>query len=288
MAKINDDKDIYYVDNTGNLKPVNFSSFGFANNTSGTTNSGYYTLANLPSWHTVEVNGSPLDYTNLVIDGSYKGERHYLALGTFSIETYSNDYQHVNHNIYAENMDIYGSSYYGLVWGNAGNNYTIETFDNINYYGAQLAYNDTYTRTIIKNNTTVYSLYHYRVPNDTNLYTCQGGSKGDQQNFQTNNIIFESGSVYKGYTYNGNAIELTGGATLKDGAEVNLFPHGNSAEHRGVLNEGMLIDGSKGTPSLQLYGSAKLNIDCNTQNLRNLIPTVSVDDNTSESSDSIA
>lgn len=283
LANIGVDPDISVPDNKGKLQKVTFSSFGFEENTNGTTDSGYYTLANLPSWHSLKSNGRDLDYTSVVIDGTYKGVRHTLALGTFSMQTYMYDGSHVNHDITAENIDIYGSSYFGLVWGYGIGNYTIETFDNVNYYGSQLAYNDDKTQTIIKNKTTVYSLANYKVPGDNRKYVCQNtGNNGDQQNFQTNNIVFESGSVYRGYTYNANAIELTGGATLKDGSQVYLYPHGNNAEHRGILNEGFLMNGSNSKPSLNLYGSAKLNIDCNTKNLKDSIPSISADDNTSD------
>ena len=289
LANINDDPTISVRDNKGKLQQVNFSRFDFANNIKP-TNCGecYYTLANLPSWHTISGN---MDTTTLVIDGTYKGIRHSLALGTFNIETWTYDgYARVNHDIQAQNMDIYGSSFYGLIWGASTNNYTIETFDNVNYYGSQLAYNDDKTQTIIKNKTTVYSLANYKVPDDNRTYACEG-NKGDQQNFQTNNIVFEPGSVYRGYTYNANVIELTGKAVLKDNSRVNLYPHGNSAENKNILNEGILMKGNN--PSLELYGSAKLNIDCNTQNLKDSnsgdisspsISSISADDNTSDGS----
>ena len=290
LAKIGVDPDISVPDNKGKLQKVAFSyPFGFDNNMNGTTDAGYYTLANLPSWHSLKSNGQDLDYTSVVIDGTYKGVRHTLALGTFSMETYSYDGSHVNHDITAENIDIYGSSFYGLVWGNNLGNNTIETFDNVNYYGSQLAFNDDQTQTIIKNKTTVYSLASYKVPDDNRTYACQGGTKGDQQNFQTNNIVFEPGSVYRGYTYNANVIELKGKAVLKDNSRVNLYPHGNSAENKNILNEGILMKGDN--PSLELYGSAKLNIDCNTQNLKDSnsgdlsspsISSISADDNTSD------
>lgn len=292
LTKFQSDPDIYVYDKSSGRKvKVSFSdSSSFADNptSSGSTTGTaageaywYFTIKRRPSQEVI----NKKDYSRLVIDG----DGHSIELGKFSLETWNADNGkfngRINQDLVAKNMNIYGNSWYGIFYTPTGTNETIQTFDNDNYYGSQMAYTAGLVNTYIKNNVNIYSLKTYKGL-DGRLYNCEGG--GDQQNFQTNNITFESGCVYNGYTYNGNVVELTGGAYLRDGAEVNLYPHGNSAEDAGILNEGILMNGSESTPSLQLYGTAKLNIDCNTQNLRHLIPTISMNDNTPESSDSIA
>ena len=148
--------------------------------------------------------------------------------------------------------------------------YSWITYDNDNIIGAQVSWTNRGTTGVtILNNVTAKSLFSYRIPESFNsnnhIWYCEGG--GTQQNFQVDRIVFGKNSKYTGSTWNGNALELTGKATLEDGSVVNLYPHGNSAENKGILNEGVLINGSSSDSTLILNGSAKLNIICDTDDI---------------------
>ncbi|WP_353486193.1 hypothetical protein [Apilactobacillus xinyiensis] len=142
-----------------------------------------------------------------------------------------------------ENMKIYGSSYWGPVSTNSP--FTVN-YRNIDYYGSQLIWSSRFPNVKINiyGNVACHSLLVYKplkgigykypksyAGNSVDLqgYLCE--SYGNQQNMQAGDIEFHKGSKYFGESYNGNCLELAGGATLDDYAKVELHPHGDSAEN---------------------------------------------------------
>ncbi|MBA1393327.1 hypothetical protein EQ500_05530, partial [Lactobacillus sp. XV13L] len=112
-----------------------------------------------------------------------------------------------------------------------------------------------------------YSLLSYKGPNGL-IYQCEGG--GNQQNLQTNNITFDSTCTYTGYTYNGNALELSGNATFESGSKVYLYPHGDAPENsRDGMSWGLLLTGNN--PQIDLKGSAELHVYCDGKTLVNSV-----------------
>ena len=274
-------------------------------------------------------------HDKLVINGTDEtGTRHYLSVGYNDIALVGTQYnggEKGNHpykeDWTLENIDTYGTSYYGIMSGNTGiatnyllanskvgdhdptstdpnqklndqqqiNNakagllggYTWLTYDNVTYTGSQLSWNSTYhvAGATMKHNVIARSLYSYSDPEDPN-YIWRTEASGNQQNFQVDRIVFDKTCRFTGSTYNGNALELTGNATLEDGAIVNIYPHGTSGEdsHDG-LNHGLYFTNS-GSGSLLLKGKSKLNIHCDDHDGNDLIQadgtyTPSMDSNSS-------
>lgn len=268
LTKFNSDPDISVYDNSGKLVPISFSSAAFAddpNNPSSTVGTAatesywYLTIKRRPSQEVI----NNKNYSRLVIDGN----GHSLELGTFSFLNYhtaaddSNDNGRINQDLVAQNISIYGNSWYGIFDTQDPSNSTIQTFNNVNYYGSQLAYTSGKVQTYMEGTNNVYSLSSY-IGLDGRTYNCQGG--GTQQNLQTQHIVFESGCVYKGYTYNGNTIELTGNATFKDGSKVYLYPHGDTPENSIGMAYGLYLNSSSSSDAtVSLEGSSQLFINCN-------------------------
>ncbi|NUF24959.1 hypothetical protein [Bombilactobacillus mellis] len=272
-------------------------------------------------------------HDDLIIDGkSTDGTRHWLNMGYNNWALRGNNYgathQPFNHpykeNWTLENMDCYGSSYYGIVSCNTGiatnylrahskvndpdpddntpltadkisranvgldGGYTWVTYKDITYTGSQFSWTDTnhVAGTTMKGNIISRSLYSYKAPGINPDFVWQTDSNGNQQIFQEDRIIFDKTCRFTGSTYNGNALELTGNATLEDGAIVNIYPHGTSGEdsHDG-LNHGLYFTNS-GSGSLLLKGKSKLNIHCDDHDGNDLIQadgtyTPSMDSNSS-------
>ncbi|MCO6542216.1 MAG: hypothetical protein J6573_07940 [Lactobacillus sp.] len=263
---------------TGNWVKVTFSDDGgFTLNPTAAGEAFWYLTVNRPPSQEV-VNGS--DYSRLTIDGQGSdGLRHYLNLGKFSMQTWVPDVPRSNYDITIKNLNIYGNSYYGIIWAAAGTgNITRQTFENVNYYGAQFAWTNGSVTTTMKGTINAYSLKTYKSPDydhDKLIYNCEGG--GNQQNLQTSEIDFKPGCTYTGYTYNGNVLELSGNATFEDGSTVNLYPHGDYPEDgANGMAWGLLLTGTK--PTIDLQGSAKLNVYCDGKNLADSLNNPSLND----------
>ncbi|MBI0107225.1 hypothetical protein H3T41_03125 [Lactobacillus sp. W8089] len=215
-----------------------------------------------------------------------------------------------------ENMDTYGITYWGIVSANSGlatnylrahanvgdtdpddktktltqadinaakdgknGGYSWFTYKNMSYTGSQLAWTATnrVAGTTILGNVISRSVYSYKEPGDPN-YVWKTESSGTQQIFQVDHIIFGKNCHFTGSTYNANAIELTGSASLESGAKVDLYPHGNSTMNRGggpedsdmSLAWGFLFSGTD-NPALDLYGDSQLNIHCDNHEGNDLI-----------------
>lgn len=214
-----------------------------------------------------------------------------------------------------ENMDTYGTSYYGIVSANVGKasnylraranpgdkdpddntktltqsdidtskaggngGYTWLTFKNMTYTGSQLSWTSgsRVAGTTILGNVTCRSLFSYTEPGINSNYLWQTDSSGNQQIFQVDRIIFGKDSHFTGATYNANAIELSGSASLEPGAKVDLYPHGNAGIGSGPEDVDMSLGWgfqfySNSNPSLDLYGDSQLNIHCDNHDGNDLI-----------------
>ncbi|MFC0290923.1 hypothetical protein [Bombilactobacillus bombi] len=139
-----------------------------------------------------------------------------------------------------------------------------------------------------------FSLREYYVPGDPKSYHCQ--NDGNQQNMQAQNVDFGEDCIYNGYTYAGNVLELTGGATVHDGAKVNLYPHTGVATPTTGITTGvnlipedsygnstgagiyMLGGGTAGAvPQLKIGKNAQLNIQVDRKPLADALTKINPD-----------
>ena len=147
--------------------------------------------------------------------------------------------------------------------------YSWITYKDDNFIGSQFAWTQNGTSGVtIKGTVRVNSVYSYKLPAEMNSnYIWQTDSKGNQQNFQIDQLVFDKDSHFYGSTYDGNALQLTGSVQLNSGATVDLYPHGyygNGLRPEGnyqYLGWGVYFN--SGDAKLDLYGNSKLNIHCN-------------------------
>ena len=166
-----------------------------------------------------------------------------------------------------ENMDCYGSSYFGVISCNTGvsanylkakngidpdtgkkisdkerqdcseglnGGYTWITYKDITYTGSQFSWtkNTHVAGATMEGNVVANTLYTYKEPGINSDYIWQTESDGNQQLFEEDRVVFKKDCKFTGATYDGNGLELTGSAILESGAKVNLYPHGyNSSEY---------------------------------------------------------
>lgn len=166
-----------------------------------------------------------------------------------------------------ENMDCYGSSYFGVISCNTGvsanylkakngidpdtgkkisdkerqdcseglnGGYTWITYKDITYTGSQFSWtkNTHVAGATMEGNVVANTLYTYKEPGINSDYIWQTESYGNQQLFEEDRVVFKKDCKFTGATYDGNGLELTGSAILESGAKVNLYPHGyNSSEY---------------------------------------------------------
>lgn len=208
----------------------------------------------------------PSNNNTLTIDAN----GNYINVGNMNISTLNRS--NFQTTICLENATIFNSSYYGYIRG-AGN--TTEIYKDVNYYGAQFLYSSGNVNIETYGTINAFSLRYYYAPNDTKLYDCQGN--GNQQNMQAQNVDFGKDCVYNGYTYSGNLLELTGNATVHDGARVTLCPHttasmpgsssGSTPEHSYGNNTagGLYLKGGgpNVNPVLKIEKNASLNVKTN-------------------------
>lgn len=286
LAQADQDPDIYVPDPKtnkiiqDNAHKVQFFGFGDFTGTSATAAGDcwyiYLVTRRTPSWTVDDIKAADgstkhLDFSALTIDGQdHQGQRHWLNLSRFSITTYQPDPPRWNQKITVQNVDLYGNSFYGIVRAESLGNNTQEIYKDVNYYGAQFLYSVSGSNTSIttQGQINAYSLKTYIGP-DGKTYNCQGG--GNQENMQTFNIIFDEGSTYTGYTYNGPVLELTGSATLKTHSHVYLYPHGDDPQlgHAQMsMNWGISMPNNTKQPTLELQGDASLNINCDAQDAK--------------------
>ncbi|MCO6543937.1 MAG: hypothetical protein J6584_08235 [Lactobacillus sp.] len=170
----------------------------------------------------------------------------------------------------ANNLDDYKK---GLAGG-----YSWITYDNVHYVGSQFSWTGGGTSGVtILGDTSGKSVRSFRAPDsdfiwlsesnnlpiDSNNNAAVPHGGNDQQNFEVDQVEFGKDCNYTGTTYNGNTLELTGSAVFRDGAKVDLYPHGtDTAEHHdGGMAYGISMPSGK--PTINMYGSAQLNIHCN-------------------------
>ena len=209
---------------------------------------------------------------------------HYINVGNLNIRTINKkDFQTT---ICLENATIYNSSYYGFIKG-YGN--TTEIYKNINYFGAQFLYSSGNVNIETYGTINAFSLRSYYVPNDNKQYYCQGN--GNQQNMQAQNVDFGEDCIYNGYTYSGNVLELTGSATVHNGATVNLYPHtvsgmtgsGSNPENSygsstagGLYLKGGATD-TESKPVLRIEKNATLNVNTNLDSFKSEVNKIQPD-----------
>ena len=211
---------------------------------------------------------------------------HYINVGNLNIRTINKkDFQTT---ICLENATIYNSSYYGFIKGYGT---TTEIYKNINYFGAQFLYSRGDVNIETYGTINAFSLRSYYVPNDNKQYNCQGN--GNQQNMQAQNVDFGEDCIYNGYTYSGNVLELTGSATVHNGATVNLYPHtvtgtkgtdiGNNPENSygsstagGLYLRGGATD-ANAEPVLKIGKNATLNVKTNLDSFKSEVNKIQPD-----------
>ncbi|MCO6543813.1 MAG: hypothetical protein J6584_07615 [Lactobacillus sp.] len=260
-------EDPIYVRNpkTNKLVAVDYTTGQISDSTAGGSNTYFLVTPRPPSETNITDSNGTNKFSRFTIDGlGSDGKRHYLNLGQFSIQTWTPDGQRASQDITVKNIDVYGNSYYGILFGaNYDRNITRETFENMNYYGAQFSWTNGSANIFIKGIVNAYSLRDYNAP-DGKKYICQtNANAGDQQNIQAKDITFEKNCIYNGYTYGGNAIELSGDAGLEEGATVNLFPHrvanfGPEDPPTNFYSAGLYLTGSRA--EIKMGKDSKLNV----------------------------
>ena len=236
-------------------------------------------------------------YNNWAIIGNGKGSEN-------SSYSYKEDWT-------LENMDCYGSSYYGIVSCNTGvsanylkakngvdpdtgkeisdderqacknglnGGYTWITYKDITYTGSQFSWTDTdhVAGATMEGNVVANTVYTYKEPGINSDYIWQTDSNGNQQLFEEDRVVFKKDCKFTGATYDGNGLELTGSAILESGAKVNLYPHGYNSEYSSSPEHnnhylGWGIYFNGSKPTLDLYGDSQLNIHCNNTEGNNLV-----------------
>ena len=153
--------------------------------------------------------------------------------------------------------------------------YSWLTYENTNYIGSQFAWTGKGTSGVtVKGTVYVNSVFSYKIPSlmNNSSYIWLTYNNGNQQNFEVDRAVFDTGSHFYGSTYNGNALDVTGSVKLNSGATVDVYPHGYYGdglvpEHNNLyLAWGFYFRDDTGSkPRLDLYGNSKLNIHCNTK-----------------------
>ncbi|MCO6544195.1 MAG: hypothetical protein J6584_09560, partial [Lactobacillus sp.] len=230
--------------------------------------------SNKPDDLTTEISGKV--QSTFTIDG----QGHTWNLGNFSIFLR----QDRAANITLNNMKIYGSNYFGPIrTANMTSVPTVLTYKDITYYGSQLLYSNSGVTVHFQGDCIGYALYSYIGP-DGNVYSCQGTITGSaQQLLEGQNINFDADCNFKGYTYGGHVLLVTGNVTVGDRANVELHPHymrggpnHNSAAEAGVVSAGntpigLAVVGNQG--DLTMQHNAQLNIIVDRKPLADSIPT---------------
>ena len=249
-------------------------------------------------------------HNNLEIDGA----GHILNMGHNDLALIGNSNKPYKEEWTLENVESYGTSYWGIISANTGKaanylrahanpgdndpddktkvltqadintakaggngGYTWLTYKDMIYTGSQLSWTgrNKVAGTTILGNVVSRSVFSYMEPKNNN-YLWQTDSRGNQQIFEVDHIIFGKNCHFTGSTYNSCAMELSGGASLEPGAKVDLYPHGNSGmangpEHSAMsLSWGFQFYGTS-NPALDLYGDSQLNIHCDNHNGNDLI-----------------
>ncbi len=229
------------------------------------------------------------EHGHLVIDGQNHNINFAsmdLALRTYAAQgDYQEDWQ-------LKNANLFEVDYYGVVSANAGHNahaanveqghvgqtgysYMRLTYGpNINFTGAQATWSTTKTDCLqidIEGKVTAKSVPYYKY---NNYIYKTNGTNGNQQIFQCYRVLFKAGCQFTGYSVNANCVETSGSpanvngisepsrVTLQDGAQVELHPHGFSAEDIENQTKNAGISMQAPNSELVLNGSAKLNIIC--------------------------
>lgn len=238
-------------------------------------------------------------HDHLVIDG----QGHTINLGNCDIALQkptsgmgSTPYQE---NWRFKNANLYSEEFYGVLSGNDGDawhmennsgDYTHITYGpNINFVGAQITWSGgDCTQVDIDGKVTAKSVPFYAY--NGYIYRCQSGTLGDQQILQAYRVRFLAGCDFTGYTVNANAIQTQNGSSahhsqviLEDGANVKVYPHATDGQPElSANNQGWGIAQTSSYSDLKLYGSAKLDVVCDTKPVEAYISPEN-----SESSDSI-
>lgn len=198
-----------------------------------------------------------------------------------------------------KNANLYSEEFYGVLSGNDGDawhmennsgDYTHITYGpNINFVGAQITWSGgDCTQVDIDGKVTAKSVPFYAY--NGYIYRCQSGTLGDQQILQAYRVRFLAGCDFTGYTVNANAIQTQSGSSahhsqviLEDGANVKVYPHATDGQPElSANNQGWGIAQTSSYSDLKLYGSAKLDVECDTKPVEAYISPEN-----SESSDSI-
>ncbi|MBA1434503.1 hypothetical protein [Bombilactobacillus bombi] len=253
--------------------------------THGTGVNGYL------SYKFVSIRHDNLTITGLSSDSIH---RYWLNMGFNNLALTGINYRNPNpldspykENWTIEDLDIYGTTFWGIVSSNTGDasnyenpdlknsglhgGYSWITYKDISYTGSQLAWTGNGTSGVtIQGDVTVHSTDSYKSPGSNYIWECEGG--GNQQNFQVDRIVFGSQCHYTGYTYDGQCLFLTGKATFESDSHVDLYPHGSTPElpldGYGSNCSGMswgiyMYTQNRDTPAtIDMKGSAVLNIHC--------------------------
>jgi hypothetical protein len=171
-------------------------------------------------------------------------------------------------NLTYENIDLYGTVYYGVINTDVFLSFKQSniTFRNTSYTGAQLVYASDNTTVTFQGKNTIKAVSSYVSPVDGSIVSVSNSQQVLEFTGKNDYIIFDEGSIFEGSTFKDNVIRMTGnnsGITVKKGAIVTLIPHDNGTGKNGSAEWGNKANGiyMSGSGVLTVENGGTLNIN---------------------------
>ncbi|WP_165206890.1 DUF1542 domain-containing protein [Weissella sagaensis] len=171
-------------------------------------------------------------------------------------------------NLTYENIDLYGTVYYGAINTDVflSSKQSNITFRNTSYTGAQLVYASDNTTVTFQGKNTIKAVSSYVSPVDGSIVSVSNSQQVLEFTGKNDYIIFDEGSIFEGSTFKDNVIRMTGnnsGITVKKGAIVTLTPHDNGTGKNGSAEWGNKANGiyMSGSGVLTVENGGTLNIN---------------------------
>ncbi|WP_370398820.1 DUF1542 domain-containing protein [Weissella sagaensis] len=171
-------------------------------------------------------------------------------------------------NLTYENIDLYGTVYYGVINTDVflSSKQSNITFRNTSYTGAQLVYASDNTTVTFQGKNTIKAVSSYVSPVDGSIVSVSNSQQVLEFTGKNDYIIFDEGSIFEGSTFKDNVIRMTGnnsGITVKKGAIVTLTPHDNGTGKNGSAEWGNKANGiyMSGSGVLTVENGGTLNIN---------------------------
>ncbi len=171
-------------------------------------------------------------------------------------------------NLTYENIDLYGTVYYGVINTDVflSSKQSNITFRNTSYTGAQLVYASDNTTVTFQGKNTIKAVSSYISPVDGSIVSVSNSQQVLEFTGKNDYIIFDEGSIFEGSTFKDNVIRMTGnnsGITVKKGAIVTLIPHDNGTGKNGSAEWGNKANGiyMSGSGVLTVEKGGTLNIN---------------------------